>query len=94
MATFQAVLGKALLNGKTELVSVNRNLMELAAATKKKSAFVKIATPEDLVRGLIGNKKVGFVLFIDGDELNAIADEIDASKADETGNDGVKSAKG
>jgi hypothetical protein len=77
MATFQQVLNKALSEGKTQLVSVNRNLMEIASATKKKPGYLKVATPEDLVKGLMMNKQAAFVLFVDGDHLNEIAAQID-----------------
>jgi hypothetical protein len=75
MATFKDVLVKALNDGKMNLYSVNQNLMEVSRQTKKKPAYLKVAVGEDLVDGIMRRERVAFVIEMDGDELNEIAND-------------------
>lgn len=78
MANFKQVIKQAMETGKMEMISVNKNMMEVSMATKKKPGFVKVAVTEELAKGLIMSEQVALILYMDGDELNAIAEQIDA----------------
>lgn len=80
MATFKQVLIKALEQDGSRLASINQNLMEVSRATKRKPNNIKIAVSDETVNNYLSArpKEVGFMIFIDGDELNKIAKELDS----------------
>lgn len=78
MATFKEVILTALKNDQMKLLSMNQHMIEVASATKKKSAFVKSAVTEELATGLMQRTRVAFILHMDAEELNRISAEIDS----------------
>ena len=77
MALLKDVFLEALERGKLKMIPVNRGLLEVKAATKKKPGHVKCAVNDELGTGLLTGKVLAFILYADADELNAIADELD-----------------
>lgn len=77
MATFKQTLERALKEDRLKMLSVNQNMLQVSMSTKKKAGFVKSAVTDELAEGLLHQKRMAFILHIDGDEMNAIADQID-----------------
>lgn len=77
MPSFKDVFLEALKREKLKMIPVNRGLLEVKAASKKKPGHVKCAINDELATGLLTGKMSAFILYADGDELNAIADELD-----------------
>ena len=63
-------------NEEVTLVSVNQNMSEISKATKRKFGHVKVHIEDDIAEGLMARRLVGFMIFVDGDAMNALADEL------------------
>lgn len=83
MPTFAEILSKAIASGQMKLVSVNRDMLEIAKKTKTKPPFVKVAIPEELAMGLMTQRDTAFLVYANGDELDALAQQIDAERVAE-----------
>ncbi|MEC4565497.1 hypothetical protein L8C07_06025 [Paenibacillus sp. CMAA1739] len=75
--TLKDLIIEALNEGVVRAQSVNKGLMELSKASRKKSGFLKIAvTDEDAARLMRGGKSdVGILLYIDRDKFDSLANK-------------------
>lgn len=77
MANFKQVLLNAMEHEKFSVVSVNQNIMQASLATKRNTGYLKVAVNDELARGIMMRKQTAFIFYIDGDELNEIAESLD-----------------
>lgn len=85
MATFEQALITAMQQGKVEiLTSVNQGIMKASMGSKKIQPNLQVAVTEAAVHNYFSSKPrlAGFMLFVDGDELNKIANAIDERNKD------------
>ncbi|MDY8046548.1 hypothetical protein [Paenibacillus polymyxa] len=75
--TLKDLIIEALNEGAVRAQSVNKGLMEVSKASRKKSGFLKIAvTDEDAARLMRGGKSdVGILLYIDRDKFDSLANK-------------------
>lgn len=78
--SFKDVFLKALQDDKMTMQSVNGNLIEVSKSTTRKSGFAKVAITDDLAVGLMAARQTAFLLYMDGDELNQLAKELESDE--------------